>query len=119
MMRKFALMAGVAAIGVIVGLQFSATSVAVEAASGGFAATPGAIGGQDIFGPYDIVKGWPKDLSTVPGNEKWTWGAGQSIYAESPDRIYVLQRGELPKIERPATKKLPDFGPSVVFPIGR
>jgi DNA-binding beta-propeller fold protein YncE len=32
---------------------------------------------------------------------------------------YVLQRGELPKIERPATKKLPDFGPSVVFPIGR
>jgi hypothetical protein len=72
-----------------------------------------------MFGPYNVVKGWPKDISTVPGNEKWTWGAGQSIYAESPDRIYLIFRGELPNIKRPATKLLPEFGPSVQFPIGR
>src|SRR6266478_3132393 len=94
LMRKIALMASAAVIGCAIGVQFAATSVAVEAGAPGvgFAATPGAVGGQDVFGPYDIVKGWPKDISTVPGNEKWTWGAGQSIFAESPDRIYVLQR---------------------------
>ena len=85
----------------------------------GFAAVPGEMGGQDIFGPYDVVKGWPKDISTLPGNEKWTWGAGQSVYAESPNRIYLLFRGELPNIPRPQTKLIPEFGPSLQFPIGR
>src|SRR5258705_9248715 len=121
-MRKQALALGAAIIGCVAGFEIAHTTSAVEATArpgAGFSANPGAVGGQDVFGPYDIVKGWPKDISTVPGNEKWTWGAGQSIFAESPDRIYVLQRGELPKIERPATKKLADFGPSVLFPIGR
>jgi hypothetical protein len=121
-MRKIALACAAATVGGILGFQFAGKTAAIEAvprAGAGFAAIPGIVGGQDMFGPYDIVKGWPKDISTVPGNEKWTWGAGQSIFAESPDRIYVLQRGELPNIKRPATKKLDDFGPSVVFPIGR
>jgi hypothetical protein len=85
----------------------------------GFAAVPGEMGGQDIFGPYEVVKGWPKDISTLPGNEKWTWGAGQSVYAESPNRIFLLFRGELPNIPRPQTKLIPEFGPSLQFPIGR
>jgi hypothetical protein len=83
------------------------------------AAIPGTVGGQDTFGAYDIVKGWPKDISTLPGNEKWTRGAGQSVYAESPNRVFMLFRGELPNIKRPQTKQLPDFGPSIQFPIGR
>jgi NHL repeat len=85
----------------------------------GFAAIPGLVGGQDPFGAYEIVKGWPKDISTVPGNEKWTYGAGQSVYAESPNRVFMLFRGELPNIARPKTKLLTDFGPSIQFPIGR
>ena len=40
-------------------------------------------GGQEPFGPYEPVPGWPKDISTLPGNEGWTWGAVQSIFAES------------------------------------
>src|ERR1700719_1005900 len=76
-------------------------------------------GGQDMFGAYDIVKGWPKDISTLPGNDQWTYGAGQSVYAESPNRIFMLYRGELPKITRPRTKMLTDMGPSIQFPIGR
>jgi hypothetical protein len=87
--------------------------------AGGFAAIPGLKGGQDMFGAYEIVKGWPKDISTLPGNEKWTYGAGQSVYAESPNRVFMLFRGELPNIRRPATKLLPEFGPSIQFPIGR
>jgi hypothetical protein len=85
----------------------------------GFAAIPGQKGGQDIFGPYDVVKDWPQNISTLPGNEKWTWGAGQSVYAENPNRIFLLFRGELPNIPRPQTKLLPEFGPSIQFPIGR
>ena len=84
-----------------------------------YASVPGQVGGQDIFGPYDVVKGWPKDISTVPGNEKWTYGAGQAIFAESPNRIYALFRGELPNIKRPETKTLTDMGPSIKFPVGR
>ena len=85
----------------------------------GFAAFPGTVGGQDMFGGYEVVKDWPQNIDTLPGNEHWTWGAGQSVYAESPNRVFLLFRGELPNIKRPATRLLPDFAPSLQFPIGR
>jgi len=105
----------------MIGFLSADRTSAVEAAQpgAGFASVPGAVGGQDIFGPYDVVKGWPKDISTVPGNEKWTYGAGQSVYAESPNRIFMLFRGELPNIKRPESKVLADMGPSIQFPVGR
>ena len=84
-----------------------------------FAAVPGEKGGQDIFGAYDVVADWPKDLSTIKGHEGWTFGAGQSVFAESPNRIFVLQRGELPALGRPKTIALPQLGPNLAFPIGR
>jgi 6-phosphogluconolactonase (cycloisomerase 2 family) len=84
-----------------------------------YASVPSQVGGQDIFGPYEVVKGWPKDISTVPGNEKWTYGAGQAVFAESPNRIYALFRGELPNMKRPETKTLSEMGPSIKFPVGR
>ena len=71
------------------------------APANGFAAVPGAIGSQDLTGPYEVVKGWPKDISTLPGNEKWTYGAGESVFAESPNRVFMLFRGELPKMAPP------------------
>src|SRR5947199_7315958 len=80
------------------------------------AAVPSEKGGQDIFGAYEVVAGWPKKLSTNPGHMGWTFGAGQSVFAESPDRIYVVQRGELPEIPRPMTQKLSDLGPGMAFP---
>src|ERR1700693_3451277 len=88
-----------------------------EKPGAGFATIPGQTGGQDIFGAYEVVKDWPKPISGLPGNERWTWGAGQSVYAENPNRVFLLFRGELPNIPRPATKLLPDFGASVLFPI--
>ena len=79
--------------------------------TGAFAAVPGAVGSQDLTGPYEVVKGWPADISTLPGNEKWTYGAGQSVYAESPNRVFILQLGELPNIPRPiiAAKSVGNF----------
>jgi len=76
-------------------------------------------GGQDVFGPYEVDADWPKDLKTIPGHEAWTFGAGQSVFAESANHVFVLERGELPAMQTPRTQKLPQFGPSIAFPIGR
>jgi hypothetical protein len=120
-MRKslaVALATGVAIAGVT--LVHRTQTVQAEVKPGtGFAAIPGQKGGQDMFGAYEVVKGWPQNISQVPGNEKWTFGAGQGIYAENPNRVFMLFRGELPNIPRPQTKLLPEFGPSIQFPIGR
>lgn len=121
-MRKAVLTLIAVGFGCVIGFLFGSKVTTVQGKSvpgAGFAAVPGAIGGQDPFGAYDVVKDWPENIDTLPGNEHWTWGAGQSIYAENPNRIYLLFRGELPNIKRPATRLLPDFGPSLQFPIGR
>jgi hypothetical protein len=121
-MRKAVLTLIAVGFGCVIGFLFGSRVSTVQGKSvpgTGFAAIPGQIGGQDPFGAYDVVKDWPQDIDTLPGNEKWTWGAGQGVYAENPNRIYLLFRGELPNIKRPATRLLPDFGPSLQFPIGR
>src|SRR5215208_7226968 len=83
-----------------------------------YSAVPNAIGAEDVSGPYDVVQGWPKDLASLPGHEKWTWGGARGIFAESPNRVYLLQGGELPNLKRPQTRLLPEIGPNVQFPIG-
>ena len=81
----------------------------------------GAIGSLDATGPYEVVVGWPKDLSTTPGNEKWTFGAGQGVFAESPDRVYYIQRGSLPVIPPQgrggAGISAPQVAPNLSFPV--
>ena len=91
----------------------------VEVVAEGISAIPGQKGGQDMFGPYEVVPDWPQDISELPGNEAWTWGAGQSIFAESPDRIYLLHRGTLPNIERPQAAVYADVGPALSFPVAQ
>jgi len=119
-MRRAAL-ATLVGIGCLIGFVIASNQVTVHGQGNmtSIAAVPGQVGGQDAFGAYDVVKNWPADISTQPGNEQWTWGAGQGIYAENPDRVFLLFRGELPNIKRPPTKQLTDFGPSLSFPIGR
>ena len=84
-----------------------------------FAAVPTEKGGQDPFGAYEIVKDWPKPISGLPGLDKWTWGAGEGVFAETPNRVFILQRGLLPNLQRPRGIKLPQLGPNIEFPIGR
>src|SRR5687768_14245698 len=95
------------------GAESPTTSAAASAA-----AVTEAIGAQDISGPYEVQEGWPKDLATLPNHEKWTYGGARGIFAESPDRVYLLGGGELPNIKRPAAKRYPDVGPNVQFPVG-
>jgi DNA-binding beta-propeller fold protein YncE len=63
------------------------------------AAFPQGRGGQELFGHYEPVPDWPKPLPDGPDGVKhsgWTWGSVGSVYAESPDRIWIAMRGELP-----------------------
>ena len=40
--------------------------------------------------PYDVVDGWMKPFAS----EGFAWGGHSGVFAESPDRIFVVQRGE-------------------------
>jgi DNA-binding beta-propeller fold protein YncE len=57
-------------------------------------------GGSDLSGPYDVVAGWSPQTVQTPG---YIRGSQAGVFAETPDRIFVVQRGEL---------KLPDKLPA-------
>ena len=76
--RTVALVAVVAAAATFVVVRQPSSVEAQAKAGAGFAAIPGDVGGQDMFGGYNVVKGWPEDISTVPGNEKWTYEIGRA-----------------------------------------
>jgi hypothetical protein len=71
------------------------TASAVAAPAG----ASGEKGGQEEYGPYELVANWPQALPDGPDgvkHEGWTWGSVGAVYAETPDRIWIAQRGELP-----------------------
>ena len=53
-------------------------------------------GGEEETGPYEVVEGWPQPL----GHAGWTWGSQGGVFAETPNRIYIANRGELPIPEK-------------------
>ena len=52
-------------------------------------------GGDDRTGPYDAVQGWPQPLP----DKGYIWGSTGGIFAETPNKIFIANRGEI---------KLPD-----------
>jgi sugar lactone lactonase YvrE len=121
-MRKVGALVLMLVVGIVIGVWLPRSVTPVEGQGqsrpgAGFAAVPGEIGSQDLYGPYDLVKDWPQDVSTLPGNEKWTYGAGEGVFAESPNRVFMLFRGELPKMAPPRPVLLSQVGPSLSFPV--
>jgi hypothetical protein len=52
---------------------------------------------QAQTGPYKVVANWPQPLpDTRHPHNGWTWGSVGAVFAETPDRIWIAQRGELP-----------------------
>ena len=49
-------------------------------------------GGEEVSGAYEVVTDWPQPIS-----EELTWGRTSSVFAESPNRVFVLQSGMLPQ----------------------
>jgi peptidylamidoglycolate lyase len=87
----------------------------------GFAAVPGQKGGQDIYGPYEPVRNWPRHMSeSLPNHETFTWSTTMDVFAESPNRVFLVQKGELARIDkRPETAWVPQFGPGLQYPVFR
>jgi DNA-binding beta-propeller fold protein YncE len=50
-------------------------------------------GGEEETGPYEVVENWPQQF---PGHEGWTWGSTAGVFAENDNKVFVIQRGELP-----------------------
>jgi hypothetical protein len=120
-MRTHSAILVTAIVAFVGGLFVAVTTLSLQGQAppgSGFAAVPGEKGGWDITGPYDVVRDWPKPLSQLPGHENWTWGAGEAIFAESADRVFFIQMGELPKLQRPPVAAIPQIGPSLSFPVG-
>src|SRR5262245_65089305 len=92
-----------------------------ELAGEGFAAVPGLKGGNDAFGPYEPVQNWPRPLAeSLPNHQGWTWSQSTDVFPESPDRVIVAQKGELPVLPMGrgnGTTWLPQIGPSLKFPV--
>src|SRR5688572_7181685 len=91
-----------------------------ESPGEGFAAVPGLKGGHDVFGPYDPVQKWPIPLAeSLPNHEGWTWSQATDVFPESPDRVIVTMKGELPVLPTGIrTTWLPQIGPGIKFPVG-
>jgi hypothetical protein len=49
-----------------------------------FAAVPAAISSQDLTGPYDFVKGWPKHISALAGNGEVDTTAQETAFRRKP-----------------------------------
>ena len=99
-------------------LMSSAATPAATAPGTEFSAVPDAIGAQDVSGPVRSRRRMAAgSRSTLPGHEQWTYGGARGIFAESPNRVFLLGGGELPKIARPQTRLFPEIGPNVQFPL--
>src|SRR5438034_10748983 len=77
-------------------------SLTIIFATGVLFAAPAPVqekGGQEEYGPYELVENWPQPLPDGADGVKhagWTWGSVGAVWAETPDRIWIAQRGELP-----------------------
>jgi hypothetical protein len=90
-----------AVIGVITLISFSNTEKvnAAQQKAAGQWVDPANPSDELVDGPYRVDPNWPKPLATLFPEEKgWTWGAVQGVFAQNPERIFVVMRGELPDL---------------------
>jgi peptidylamidoglycolate lyase len=65
-------------------------------------------GGGDETGPYELVPNWPLN----PCGEGYTFGSTAGIWAQSPDRVFIYQRGCLPVLKREGRGPADSFIPA-------
>lgn len=87
-----------------IGLALVAGVVGLLAQSASKALISGPVGPS----PYDVVRGWHKPFA-APG---FAFGGNSGVFAESPDRIFVAQRGEA-KLPDPVPPEFKGFAGSI------
>ena len=70
--------------------------------------TPGVISGPVGPSPYDIVRAWHKPFA-LPG---FAFGGSSGVFAESPNRIFIAQRGEY-RLPNPVPPEFAGFAGSI------
>ena len=120
-MRKIGAMILMLAAGVGLGFLLSARLATVQGQAKpgqGFAAVPGELGSEDLYGPYNLAKNWPQDISTLARERKVDLRRGRKRVRREPGPHLMLFRGELPKMKSAegdsACRK---SGPSISFPV--
>ncbi len=78
---------------------FSVDGAAQRKPASGAAAASVERGGEEEAGPYEVAADWP--LAWDPA---WTFGRTGGVWAESPDRVFVIQTGELPMLKGPRSR---------------
>jgi DNA-binding beta-propeller fold protein YncE len=76
-------------------LGAACAAVAILLAAGAYAQMSQEKGGDDVTGPYDLVAGWPQNYC----GEGYQIGSTAGIWAESPDRVIIFNRGCLPVVK--------------------
>ena len=69
---------------------------------------PGVISGPVGPSPYDVVRGWHKPFADAG----FAFGGNSGVFAESPDRILVAQRGEY-RLPTPVPPEFSGFAGSI------
>lgn len=89
-----------AAAGLVAGAIVTGRMISVQAQTKpgyGFAALAGERVGQDVDGPYVVDPNWPKPITALPGHEKWTYGAVESVFAEIPTVFSFWSAAKFPR----------------------
>jgi len=74
-------------------------------------AEPAALAGPVGPSPYNVVRGWHKPFAQ-PG---FAFGGNSGIFAESPNRIFIAQRGET-KLPDPVPSEFAGYAGSIIDP---
>ncbi len=75
-------------------LKRSVVAVMVVLLAVAMAAVAQQKGGEDEIGHYDLAAGWPLPVC----GEGYQSGSVPGVFAETPDRVFVFQRGCLPEL---------------------
>jgi peptidylamidoglycolate lyase len=78
------------------GVVFAVMLAGVIAISAGQPGQTEQKGGGDETGPYDVVANWPQNMC----GDGYQPGSTAGIWALSPDRVIIFQRGCLPVLEQ-------------------
>jgi len=92
--------------------HFAAAAVLLAATASSWATRAQSPVAEGPIGPspYDIVRGWQKPFSE-PG---FAFGGNSGVFAESPDRIFIAQRGEF-QVPTPIPPEFAGFAGSIKF----
>ena len=80
---------------VLCSASLAAAAILLLSGCGSGSAPPPTVRAVEM-GDYEVVLDWPKPLPDDDlSHDGWTWGSGAGAFPESPDKVWIAQRGEI------------------------